>query len=180
MHEFSELAERCANFGLARLSEFQDEVLEQLETSGETRLVKALQMIELQKAVLAVGMFSMFEAELQSQLGGGDGFVEANKILTTCSHIELQQKFLDFQLAINVLKHGSGRSYDALVLRAEQLTFRVKLRDEAFYNEGDVSEVSTLVLVDDIFVRSCADIIKTVSRTLREIRAGKSKAHLQS
>ena len=67
---------------------------------------------------------------------------------------------------MNVLKHGRGRSYDALVAVAATLPFRVKLPHEAYFNEGDISEVSTLIEVNDYFVLLCADVISQVSVAL--------------
>ena len=79
----------------------------------------------------------------------------------------LKDRFSDLQLAINVLKHGRGRSYDALVAKAGALRFRVKLPGEVFFCDGDVSEVSTLIEVDDSFVLSCAEVIREVSEAIR-------------
>ncbi len=127
-------------------------------------------MISLQKAILAVGMFSQFEASLQDGLNCSDGFKEAQKILAEDGNIVLMQRFSDHYLAVNVLKHGRGRSYDALVARASDLPFRVKLPGEAFFFEGDVSEVSTLVEADDAFVISCAEVIREVSDAVSKSR----------
>lgn len=166
MHAFHELAEHGMEFSLAALNEAYAKVIEALETSAETRLVKALQMMQLQKAVLAVGMFSMFEAMLQDGLNCTDGFREAAALLDAKGETALREGFSDLQLAINVLKHGRGRSYDALVGKANGLPFRLKLPDEHFFNEGDVSEVSTLIDVDDAFVRRCAVVIREVTVAL--------------
>jgi hypothetical protein len=35
--------------------------------------------------------------------------------------LALKERFSEFQLAVNVLKHGRGRSYDALVAKAGSL-----------------------------------------------------------
>jgi len=88
--------------------------------------VKALQMVRLQKAISAVGIFSLFEAMLQDGLACSDGFREAGEILERDGAMELKERFVDVQLAINVLKHGRGRSYDALVAKADRLPFRSK------------------------------------------------------
>ncbi len=112
-------------------------------------------------------MFSMFDAILQDQLQCKDGFKEAGKILENQDEIELKEIFSNLQLAVNVLKHGKGRSYEELVEKAGALPFRVKLPDEYFFNEGDVSEISTLVEVDDAFVVLCAEIIHKVSVAVR-------------
>jgi hypothetical protein len=62
MNSFADLADRSINFALATLKEAEDEVIEALQTSGATRHVKNLQMIQLSRAIIAVGMFSIFES----------------------------------------------------------------------------------------------------------------------
>lgn len=47
MHYFADLADRSINFTLATLKEAEDEVIEALQTSGATRHVKNLQMVQL-------------------------------------------------------------------------------------------------------------------------------------
>jgi len=163
MHEFHELVQRSTAFSLNALDEAQQRTIDALQTSAATTLVKTLQMVQLQKAISAVGMFSMFDAILQNQLQCKDGFKEAGKILEIQGEIELKESFSNFQLAVNVLKHGKGRSYNDLIEKAAILPFRVKLPDEYFFNEGDVSEISTLVEVDDAFVLQCAEVIHAVS-----------------
>ena len=170
MHSFTELVDRCATFTLETLREANERTIEALQTSGATSLIKTLQIIQLQKVILAVGMFSIFEASLQECLDCSNGFGEAKKILDDEGELDMQERFDDLFLAINVLKHGRGRSYDALVVKAETLPFRIKLPDESFFFEGDVSEVSTLVEVDDAFVQHCGDVISDVSRVIRRVR----------
>jgi hypothetical protein len=163
MHEFNELIQRGTAFSLSALSDAQQRTVDALQTSAATTLVKTLQMVQLQKAISAVGMFSMFDAILQDQLQCKDGFKEAGQLLEHQGEVALKEKFSDLQLAVNVLKHGKGRSYEALVEKAATLPFRVKLPNEFFFNEGDVSEISTLVEVDDEFVLLCAEVIHEVS-----------------
>jgi hypothetical protein len=172
MHEFTELIYRCTNFSLGSLNKVNDEIIKELETSAATRLVKILQMINLHKVVLAVGMFSIFEAHLQDSLGCKNGFAEAKNILNQAGEKKINECFNDLILAVNVLKHGKGRSYDTLVERANQVPFRVKLPDESFFFEGDVSEISSLVEVDDAFVELCSKSIDDVSNVLRQIHPG--------
>ena len=170
MHMFAELIDRCTNFTLSALKEANDKTIDALQTSGATSLVKSLQMIQLQKAILAVGMFSLFDAILQDGLNCSDGFDEVATILDGEGQGALKEEFSDFQKAINVLKHGRGRSYDGLVAKAANLPFKVKLPTEAFFNEGDVSEISTLIEIDDKFVLQCARIIQEVSEVVRRAR----------
>ena len=172
MHAFDELVQHCTEFSLNALEEAHQEVTEALQTSAGTPLVKALQMVQLQRVISAVGMFSMFDAILQDGLQCSDGFRTAGELLEKQGETALKGRFYDLQLAVNVLKHGRGRSYDALVQKAPSLPFRVKGPDEYFFNEGDVSEVSTLVEVDDAFVRRCADVIREVAMALRSAGQG--------
>ncbi|MGF1612962.1 MAG: hypothetical protein ACFCVA_03360 [Gammaproteobacteria bacterium] len=169
MHSFTELVDRCATFTLKTLREANERTIEALQTSGATSLVETLQMIQLQKAILAVGMFSIFEACLQEGLGCSDGFKEVKRILDDERELDVKDRFNDLFLAVNVLKHGRGRSYDTLVGKASALPFRVKLPDELFFFEGDVSEVSTLIEVDDTFVQLCSDVISEVSGVIRRV-----------
>ena len=165
MHNFVELVYRGTTFTLNALKEANAKVIEELPT---TIAVKNLQMIQLQKAVLGVGMFSLFESILQEGLACENGFQAAKKILIKNAKVELHRRFNDFIFAINVLKHGRGKSYDALILRSKPLPFKVKLPDENFFFEGDVSEVSTLIQVDDAFVLNCAELIELVYKEIRK------------
>jgi hypothetical protein len=170
MHMFAELIDGCTSFTLSALKEANDKTIDALQTSGATSLVKSLQMIQLQKAILAVGMFSLFDAILQDGLRCNEGFKEAAPILDGEGQGALKEEFSDFQKAINVLKHGRGPSYNALVAKATNLPFKVKLPTEAFFNEGDISEISTLIEIDDTFVLQCARIIQEVSEIVRRAR----------
>jgi hypothetical protein len=76
----------------------------------------------------------------------------------------------DFKMAINVLKHGRGRSYNALLAKADSLPFKVKQPTQAFFNEGDVSEISTLIEIDDDLIIGCAEIIRDVSAVIHKAR----------
>ncbi|MGR6808235.1 hypothetical protein ACU6VI_18285 (plasmid) [Sphaerotilus natans] len=139
---------------------------DELQNSAGTCRIKGLQMVQLQKAISAVGMFAMFDAEIQKRLQCKDGFAEANQRLAAAGNAELRDLFFRLQQAVNVLKHGRGRSYDALVAVADKLPFRVKLPDEDFFNEGDVSEISTMIEVNDAFVQLCVDVINQVTTAL--------------
>ena len=167
MHEFTELVAQGTHYVLNALMEAEEKVSAEFETSARTPSVKAVQMIQMEKVVLAVGTFSIYEAELQNKLQCENGFGEAGKILKEEGEIELAERFEDYRLAINVLKLGQGRSYDALLKKSSKLPFRMKRKEEHFFNEGDVSEVETLILVDDDFVQNCADLVGEVGQVLR-------------
>ncbi|MEW2921272.1 hypothetical protein AB1A65_07370 [Muricauda sp. ANG21] len=166
MHSYADLVHRGTFFTLSALKEVNSEVLKILEDRAPTSAVKSLQMIQLQKAILAVGMFSLFDSILQDRLSCKHGFRKAKEVLSQCGEDGLCDRFEIFISAINVLKHGNGRSYDFLVSNHKELPFRLKLPNESFFDEGDVSEISTLIEVDDQFVINCADVIEEVSNEI--------------
>jgi hypothetical protein len=48
------------------------------------------------------------------------------------------------------------------------LPFRIKRPGEDFFSEGDVSEVATLIEVDDRFVRDCAGLVAQVAGVINK------------
>jgi hypothetical protein len=167
MHNFDDLVYRGTSFTLNALKEVNSKVIEELQTRGSTIAVEDLQMIQLQKAILAIGLFSLFDSILQEGLSCRSGFEEAKKILIQIGKFELHNRFEDFICAINVLKHGHGKSYNTLVSKSTSLPFRLKLPGESFFYEGDISEISTLIEVDDKFVLDSAELIELVSKEIR-------------
>lgn len=119
--------------------------------------------------VVATGMFSLLEAILQERLGGSDGFRELENVLIAKNETDLQKRFRVYRLAVNVLKHGRGRSYDSLV-QIGDLPFRILMPGEFFFNEGDVSEVYSLIDIDEAFIRSCVNLIREVFAAVDELR----------
>lgn len=168
MHNFEELVYRSMTFTLNAIEEADEKVFKELEQSGNTSAVKNLQMLQLQKVILVTGMFSIFDAILQDKLSAKNGFDEAKKILLQKKKVEIHDKFEIFIAAINVLKHGQGRSYDFLISKSKDLPFKIKLRNEDFFPEGDVSAIDTLILVDDKFVLGCAELINQVSHIVEK------------
>jgi hypothetical protein len=169
MHDFDELVYIGTGFSLSAFEEANTKVIRELHKNGSTNEVKNLQMIQLQKTILAIGMFSLFESILQEALSCQNGFEEAKKILYQKGELELKTRFENFIYAINVLKHGKGRSYDTLLSNSELLPFRVKLPDESFFNEGDISEVQSLIKVDNEFVLNCARLIGQITKEIRVV-----------
>jgi len=168
MHSFDSLINLGTSFTLKALDELNAESIETLQTSARTSEVKKLQMIQLQKVVMAIGMFSLFESILQQRLSCKNGFDKAKEILKTAKKHALLNRFKIFYLAINVLKHGKGQSYNELMKQADSLPFQIKKRNHDFFNEGNIDEVSTFIEVDNQFVLSCADIVEQVSKELRK------------
>jgi hypothetical protein len=172
MHAFTELLGRGTSFILSTLNEATAKTIEALQTSAATSFVKNLQMVQVQKTIMAVGMFSLFESMLQDTLECRDGFAEAFKILDEDKAAALQELLSNFQMAINVLKHGRGRSYEALVAKSASLPFKIKQPKQEFFDEGDVSEIRTLIEVDDAFILGCAQVIEDVAAVIRRRRPG--------
>jgi hypothetical protein len=166
MHDFSLLVEGVAAFALDRVKATEEQIMERLQSSASSVYVKNLQSLKLYRAVVAVGMFSMFEAQLQRKLKTENGFSRLREVLANLGEKELLLKFKQFSNAINVLKHGQGRSYEALLEQRSKLPFELLPKDNAFFEEGDVSEVTTLIKVDDAFVNECASLIEEVNRTI--------------
>ncbi len=171
MHDFSDLAYRCTVFSLNSLKEVEGKTIKALQTSGATSLVKTLQMARLQRTILAVGMFSVFEALLQDRLNCKDGFVEAKEILKKAGDLETLKKFTDLELAVNALKHGRGRSYNNILAKeGGSIPSKVKTHNQHFFDEGDVSEITTLIDVNDSFIYHCADTISQVTDSIKKHR----------
>jgi hypothetical protein len=167
MHNFEDLIERGAHFMLSTINAAELEVLKRLETGAAKGDVIALQMLQLQRAVLAVGMFSMLEAHLQ---GSGDAkyaFSEVETRLQNAGESLLGEEFTVLKHAINCLKHGRGSSYVALMkIPDHRLPFRVKRVGDSFFNEGDVAEAATLIEVDSALLLYCAETVKRVAKKL--------------
>lgn len=169
MDRFSEVTARCVGFMINALNNASRANWDD-GSDGSTRFVKNAQALQLGKVVTAVGIFSIFEARLQDGLNCPDGFAELRRILLSASEHDLELRFRQFAAAVNVLKHGRGRSYDWLLSSQEVLPFVLKARDQRFFFEGDVSEPNTLVLVDDAFVRDCADLVEASIDVLQRLR----------
>jgi hypothetical protein len=162
-----QLLPACANFVLYHAAQAEQQVHKELKTSGATRHVMTLRMLRLQKAVLAIGMFSLFEALLQTKMNWAKPFDELQRYLDKHDEKHLASAFSDYRLAINALKHGQGRSRTELLARASTLEFKVRAAGDLFGEEGDVSEVDVLVDADEQFVRRCAELIQEISNFIR-------------
>lgn len=163
----TQLLTACADFTLHHTHQAEQQTFQELETNGATRLVTALRIFRLQRAILAVGMFSMFEALLQTKLGWAKPFTQLDTFLRQLGQVDLASKITDYRLAINVLKHGEGRSHAELLSRAATLEFKVRAVVDHFQEEGDVSDVPILVDADDQFVRRSAQLIEQASDAIR-------------
>jgi hypothetical protein len=135
MHRFSTLIDMSTSFALSALNDAQSKVLKHLQSQADTLSVKTLQMIVLQKSIIAIGMYSLFESMVQDQLAVKNGLQEVLHVLNEQCEFDLRQSFEAYFLAINVLKHGRGRSYDKLVSRHGSLPFRLRRPNENFFGK---------------------------------------------
>ena len=163
MHEFSVLVEGCVGFTTSRLNDTAIEIETRLAERAPTVEIKNLQSVTMQYAITAVGMFSIFDAQAQRAFGATDGFAAIREALLKKDQKDLHTRFDQLALAVNVLKHGEGRSYDRLLRMQEHLPFKMKNRQDDFFDEGDCSEIDTLVNADSSFLKLCAVVIEEVS-----------------
>jgi hypothetical protein len=105
--------------------------------------------------------------EAQALRRSQNGFGEAHRILEQIGLLDPKRRFVDFEMATNILKCAAGRSYVNLVPHVKVLAFRSNVPGEPFFREGDVPQVNALVQVDDRFVRAFADVFADVDAAIR-------------
>ncbi|BBD38803.1 hypothetical protein Amn_36830 [Aminobacter sp. Y103A] len=154
---------------LPLIDEKEHQAIEALSESGSTVAVNSLRALRVQRTVISVGMFSAYEAVLQDEFGFGDyAFQDLEKLLMKLGRKDVVEVFVNYKLAINVLKHGKGKSYDQLLSRHSMLDFDVRGDGSDFDEEGDVTDGQFLVRVDSHFVRRCAEVIEQSLEVARD------------
>ncbi|WLP93820.1 hypothetical protein [Psychrobacter sp. M13] len=161
MQRFIQIVSESTESHIENFNRIEKLMYDELQTSGSTRLVINLQKMQWERAIFAIGIFSLFEAVVQNQLEieKGSAFKELKEKLKRNDKTELLIKFEEFYYAINVLKHGKGSSYTKLLEKQSSLPFEITPAGSVFRNEGDVSEIETLIYVDDEFLKSCLAVI---------------------
>ncbi|KAA0915306.1 hypothetical protein FQ084_01730 [Psychrobacter sp. ANT_WB68] len=161
MQRFIQIISESTESHIENFNKIEELIYTELENSGSTRLVLTLQKMQWERAVFAIGMFSLFEAEIQNELKveQGSAFKELKKRLKEKGKNEIILRFEEFYYAINALKHGRGQSYNKL-LENKNLPFKISSINGVFTNEGDVSEIETLILVDNGFLEDCLAVIR--------------------
>lgn len=162
-----DLVSLAAEYSMAGHERAETENLARLDQSGATEFINAARMMTMRATILATGTISVFEALLQQSVGWAQPFAMLDRHLRTHGLDDLAERFLDFRDAINVLKHGAGRSHDRLLARKDRVDFAVRTLEQPFHKEGDVSEISTLVRADAVFVKNCGRLIADVVCALR-------------
>ena len=167
MHSFSNLISYVVNFNKDSITQTENDIVKKLETCASTPLVLGLQTLQYQIAIVAIGMFSVFDAYLQKTLKCENGFQTARKNLLDNNQNDLVYRFDIITSAINVLKHGKGRSYEYLLSIKKDLPFKIKLPNDSHFHEGDVSEIDTLIQIDLTFLSECEEVIKETCKVLQ-------------
>ena len=161
MQRFIKIISESTETHIENFNRIENLIHEERQQSGSTRLVINLQKMRWERAIFVIGLFSLFEAVIQNELKieKGSAFKELKIKLARDKNEELLVRFEDFYHAINVLKHGKGHSYTKLLEKQDSLPFEITPADSSFRNEGDVSEIETLIYVDDKFLKSCLAVI---------------------
>ncbi|MCZ0813750.1 MAG: hypothetical protein ACQEVT_04980 [Pseudomonadota bacterium] len=116
------------------------------EQGGQTVFVNGLRVAVIQMEMAAVGVFSLFEARMQPYFPNGPFFKSLRTHLFDADQPDLANDVWNYYLAVNVLKHGQGTSYEELI-KSPELPFIIKRPDSFFFNEGDVAEPEGLIHV---------------------------------
>ena len=140
----------------------QKQIADQLQTSGATGLVNNLRTFTTLYSIICVGGFSIFEAGLKLRFEWERPFNQLDVELRTQARNDLADRFKDYRDAVNVLKHGTGPSYDRLLERRNTISFKILGKEENFFDEGDVSALGRLIDADSNFVEGCAACIEEI------------------
>jgi hypothetical protein len=167
-----DLVSLAADYTVAGQDYAEELNLNLLQRDGKTSRVIVARMMTMRATIVATGTISVFEALLQQSLGWSDPFACLDRHLRDQGLDDLADRFLDYRDAVNVLKHGAGRSHDRLLARTDRLEFSVRALHQPFHDEGDISEVGTLVRADTEFVRSCGRLVADVAEALRRTSPG--------
>ena len=161
MQRFIQIISESTETHIENFNRIEGLIYTELEDSGSTRLVLTLQKMQWERAIFAIGMFSLFEAVIQNEIKveKGSAFKELKQKLEKNNKIVLLENFELFYYAINVLKHGKGASYTKLLEKRNSLPFEITPANTSFRNKGDISEIETLIYVDDKFLESCLAVI---------------------
>jgi hypothetical protein len=161
--------DRAASMLSSEIASVAEKCTANLQTGASTSDVNGLRTCSMAITLIAVGLIGTFEGMLQQRFGWKDAYPELDKELAAKGRQDLADKLLDYRLAVNVLKHGEGPSYNKLLARRASLPFAIKGVDEAFFEEGDVSEVGGLVDTRGPFIDQSVAIINEI-RTVLDIR----------
>jgi hypothetical protein len=101
---------------------------------GSDAQVEDLRAATVALEVLAVDIFSLFEARMQHNFKRGPFSRKLKALLLDANQRDLADRVHQYYLAINVLKHGKGASHRELLSTPDAL-FVVKLGDDIIADE---------------------------------------------
>jgi len=130
-------------------------IVTRLQKEATSELIDGLRMCTIGRTIIAVGLMGVFEAQLQQHFGWGNVPADLNDALRRVGRDDLVIRLSDIRDAVNVLKHGEGRSYERLLSRKD-----------AFFDEGDVSEISRLIEADSRFVEATVAALADIGAAL--------------
>ena len=143
----------------AKISEARiSDILKRME--GQNRFDAKVE--ELRAAIIlleleAVDIFSLFEARMQHHFKRGPFSRKLKSLLLESQQTDLADKFYQYYLAMNVLKHGRGASYREL-LNVPNSLFVVKSNEDIIIDEEHLSTGLVDVSVPGFF----DGLIKTI------------------
>ncbi|WP_417243142.1 hypothetical protein [Celeribacter sp.] len=112
------------------------ELLKQMDGSDArlAELREATRALEL----VAVDIFTLFESRMQGHFKRGPFSRKLKSMLIASGETDLADRFHQYYLAINVLKHGKGASYRELLATPSAL-YDVKHPDEVATDDADTA-----------------------------------------
>ncbi|SEW22540.1 hypothetical protein SAMN05444851_2276 [Aliiroseovarius sediminilitoris] len=149
--------------------EVEDAAIDQLQKGAASNyLVCSLQRASVQKEVIALGFINRCEFLLQSHFPEQKHiFTHLERVFEDKKQADLSKSVRAIRLLNNVLKHGEGRSLDEL-RKENGLWFAVKSEGEHFFDEGDVSEVESIVDTRGVFLEILFNKMKSVFDSIEE------------
>ncbi|EXS68115.1 hypothetical protein BF95_07465 [Sphingobium sp. Ant17] len=98
-----------------QVAEAYDTYVANLQTGASSVDVNGLRTCSMATTIIVVGVIGTFEGMLQQSFGWANAYPELDKLLRSQNRADLADSLLNYRLAVNVLKHGEGPSYDRLL-----------------------------------------------------------------
>ena len=143
----------------AKISEARiSDILKRMEgQNGSDAKVEELRAAIVLLELEAVDIFSLFETRMQHHFKRGPFSRKLKSLLLESQQTELADKFYQYYLAMNVLKHGRGASYREL-LNVPNSLFVVRSNEDIIIDEEHLSTGLVDVSVPGFF----DGLIKTI------------------
>ena len=143
----------------AKISEARiSDILKRMEgQNGSDAKVEELRAAIVLLELEAVDIFSLFETRMQHHFKRGPFSRKLKSLLLESQQTDLADKFYQYYLAMNVLKHGRGASYREL-LNVPNSLFVVKSNEDIIIDEEHLSTGLVDVSVPGFF----DGLIKTI------------------